>query len=274
MAGRLEGKVAIVTGAAHGMGASHAVALAKEGADVAAVDICHDIPEAPYGLGTEAEQSSVVKEVEALGRRAIAINCDVSNADEVEKMVKSVVDKFGKVDILVNNAAIALVAAPLWELREEQWDKLMDVNLKGTFLCCKYVLPHMIKQQYGKIINIGSVWGREGAATAVAYSASKGGIHNFTHALAKDVAPYNINVNAVAPAITRTPMLEAAAEALGATMGMTPEEFYEFQLQNLTILNRDIPAEDVSNAVVFLASEEARSIDGMVIYVDGGHRAA
>lgn len=274
MAGRLKGKVAIVTGAAHGMGSSHAVALAREGADVAVVDICHDLPHVSYSLGTEAERNSVVKEIQALGRRAIGVDCDVSKADEVEKMVKRVVDEFGKIDILVNNAAIALVVTPLWEVREEQWDQIMDVNLKGTFLCCKYVLPHMIKQQHGKIINIGSVWGREGGAGGAPYSASKGGIHNFTHALAKDAAPYNINVNAVAPGLIRTPMQQAAEKLTAAAMGLTPEEVYEQVRKTLTIFDRDVPAEDVSNAVVFLASEEARNIDGMVIYVDGGHLGA
>ena len=274
MAGRLEGKVAIVTGAARGMGASHAVALAKEGAAVAVVDVCRDLPHTPYSLGTQAERNSVVKEIQALGKRAIGIDCDVSKADEVERMVNRVVSEFGKIDILVNNAAISPVAQPLWEVEEELWDQVMGVNLKGTFLCCKHVLPHMIKQQCGKIINIGSVWGREGGAGAAPYCASKGGIHNFTHALAKDAAPYNINVNAVAPGLVKTPMQLASAKAYGATMGLTPEEFNKQMIKTLSILNRDVAAEDVSNAVVFLASEEARNIDGLVIYVDGGHLGA
>ena len=274
MAGRLEGKVAIVTGAAHGMGASHAVALAKEGADVAVVDICHDIPYTQYSMGTEGERDSIVGEIRALGRRAIGVNCDVSKADEVERMVKRVVDEFGKIDILVNNAAIATGGGPLWEIGENEWDELMNVNLKGTFLCCKYVLPHMVKQQYGKIVNIGSVWGREGGVGAAPYSASKGGIHNFTHALAKDTAPYNINVNAVAPGLVRTPMWEAAETRHVTETGVAAEEIRAQWQKMLSILGREVLPQDVSNAVVFLASEEARNIDGMVIYVDGGHLAA
>jgi NAD(P)-dependent dehydrogenase (short-subunit alcohol dehydrogenase family) len=271
MTGRLESKVAIVTGAAHGMGASHATALAKEGADIAVVDICHDLTHTPYCLGTAAERDSVVDQIQALGQRAVGIDCDISKSDEVQRMVSEVIGEFGKIDILVNNAAIALVATPLWEVREEEWDQLMAVNLRGTFLCCKYVLPYMIKQQYGKVINIGSVWGREGGAGATPYSASKGGIHNFTHALAKDAAPYNINVNAVAPGLIKTPMQQAAEKIFAKTMGVTPEEIYSQIRKMLTIFDRDVPPEDVSNAVVFLASEEARNIDGMVIYVDGGH---
>ena len=274
MVGRLEDKIAIVTGAAHGMGASHAVALAKEGADVAVVDICHDLPHTPYSLGAESERNSVVNEIQALGRQAIGIDCDVSKAGQVEKMVKRVVDKFGKIDILVNNAAIALVVTPLWEVREEQWDQIMDVNLKGTFLCCKYVLPHMIKQHYGKIINIGSVWGREGGLGATPYSASKGGIHNLTHALAKDTAPYNINVNAVARGAVNTPMAQALGGIAAAAAGLKHDKLREQTRKTLSIFGRDVLPEDVSNAVVFLASNEARNIHGMVIYVDGGHLCA
>jgi len=272
--GRLEGKVAIVTGAAHGLGASHAVALAREGADVAVVDIGHDLPHAQYSLGTEEETNSVVREIRTLGRRAIGIRGDVSKAKEVQEMVKRVVDEFGKIDILVNNAAIALVALPLWEVTEEQWDQLMDVNLKGTFLCCKYVLPHMIKQQSGKIINIGSIWGREGGASAAPYSASKGGVHNLTHALAKDTAPYNININCVAPGIIRTPMAVEAHKRIAPSMGIPWEEVYSTLCKMYTIFGREQTAQDVSNAVVFLASAEARNIHGSVIYVDGGHLSA
>jgi len=147
MPARFEGKVAIVTGAAHGLGASHALAFAREGADVAVTDVCHDLPGARYAMGAEADMNSVVKEIHDLGRRAIGIKCDVSKANDVENMAQRVVDEFGKIDILVNNAGIAFVATPIWELSEEAWDLTVDVMLKGTFLCCKYVLPHMIKQQ-------------------------------------------------------------------------------------------------------------------------------
>jgi len=274
MAGRLKDKVAIVTGAAHGLGASHALLLAKEGADVAVVDICRDLPHAQYGMGTEDEMQDVVEKIETLGRRAVGIPCDVSKGGQVEKMVEGVVEEFKKIDILVNNAAITLVAMPLWEVLEEQWDQVMDVNLKGIYLCCKYVLPHMIKQKYGKIVNIGSVWGREGGAGAGPYSASKAGVHIITHALAKDAAPYNINVNAVAPGLVRTPMQQAAERITAEAAGLTPEEVREQVIKMISIFGRAALPEDVSNAVVFLASEESRNIQGSVIYVDGGHVAA
>lgn len=266
--------MAIVTGAAHGMGASHALCLAREGADVAVVDICREQPQAGYSMGSQEEFQKVANEIRAMGRRAITIQCDISKRVEVETMVTAVIKEFGQIDILVNNAAIALPVLPLWEVTEAQWDKVMEVNLKGMFLCCRYTLPHMIERRYGKIVNIGSVWGREGGQGAAAYSASKGGVHNLTHALAKDTAQYNINVNAVAPGLIRTPMQKASQEVMAKNLGVDSEELGRRFLTMLSIFGREIPAEDVSNAVLFLSSEESRNIDGMVIYVDGGHNAA
>jgi len=270
MPGRVDGKVAIVTGAAHGMGRSHCLVLAREGADIAAVDICRDLPQASYHLAAESELSSVVNEIQALGRRAIGIRCDVTKGDEVEKMVKRVVDEFGKIDVLVNNVGIS-GGAPITEMTEEYWDFMLAVNLKSQFLCCKYVLPHMMRQQSGKIINIGSISGKEGTTGASAYSAAKGGVHIFTHALAKEVAPYNINVNCVGPGAVNTPMLQGGAPRVAERAGIKEEEVYEYMCKGHHILGREILQEDVSNAVLFLASEESRNIDGLVIYVDGGH---
>jgi len=272
--GRLEGRVAIVTGAAHGMGASHAISLAREGADVALVDIRQDIPDVGYPMGTEEELNKVAEEIRAMGRRGIGIRCDVRKSDDVERMVQRVIDEFGKIDILVNNAGVAAVATPLWEITEEQWDTIIGVNLKGTFLCCKCVLPHMIKQQSGKVINIGSIWGREGGVGSGPYSASKGGVHNLTHSLAKDCAPYNINVNAVGPGAVSTPMIQGLTGVAAKWAGINEEELYGTLCRMYHIFGREVLPQDVSNAVVFLASEESRNINGMVIYVDGGHLSA
>jgi len=271
MSGRVAGKVAIVTGAAHGMGRSHCLVLAREGADIAAVDIARDLPLNQYSLGSEDELNSLVKEIIAMGRRAIGIKCDVSKGAEVEQMVEGVVNEFGKIDILVNNVGITGAGGPITEMTEEQWDFMLAVNLKSQFLCCKYVFPHMMKQQSGKIVNIGSVNGREGSAGATAYCAAKGGVHNFTHALAKEAAPYNINVNCVAPCAVNTPMLQGGAVMASEGYGIKQEEFYDYFCKMMHILNREITVEDISNAVLFLASEESRNIDGSVIYVDGGH---
>jgi len=272
MAAKFEGKVAIVTGAAHGLGASHALAFAREGADVAVTDICHDLPGARYGMGAEEEMNSVVKEIQGLGQRAIGIKCDVSKAKDVESMVQMVADEFGKIDILVNNAGIAFVATPIWEVSEEAWDMTVDIMLKGTFLCCKYVLPHMIKQQYGKIVNTGSI-GARGNRYNAPYSAVKAGIQLFTLAMAKDVGEYNININCVSPGGVYTPMMRGAIKDLAHDMGMPEDEVYAAACQQSSILGREILAQDISNAVLFLCSEEARNVNGHVIYVDGGFLA-
>ncbi len=269
MAGRVEGKVAIVTGAAHGMGASHALSLAREGADVAVSDIAHDIPANPYSLGTEKEAGSVVDQIKAIGRRAVFVQCDVSKASEVEAMVGKVIDEFGKIDILVNNAGICIYGKPIWEHTEEEWNQQIDVVLKGCFLCCKYVIPHMIKQGSGNIINIGSSGVRKGGPSMAAYCAAKAGIHNFTYAIAADVAQYGINVNCIAPGTVRTPMVQQMFKPLVEKAGMTEDEMYEAWVK-ASLLGRPILEQDMSNAVVFLASDEARNINGVVLPVDGG----
>jgi 3-oxoacyl-[acyl-carrier protein] reductase len=269
---RFKGKVAIVTGAAHGIGASHALSFAREGADVAVTDICHDLPEARYAMGAEAEMNSVVKEIQDLGRRAIGIRCDVTKAQDVQNMVQGAMDEFGKIDILVNNAGIAFVATPVWEVPEEAWDLTVDVMLKGTFLCSKYVLPHMIKQKYGKIVNTSSVAAR-GHRHNAPYSAAKAGIEVFTLAMAKDVGEYNINVNAVAPGVVNTPMVRGAFKEIAPELGISEDEAYDTVCKMYCILGRGQTAEDISNGVLFLCSEEARNVNGHVLYVDGGFLA-
>ena len=238
MARKVQDKVAIVTGAAHGMGRSHCLVLAREGADIAAVDICRDVPLNRYALGTEGELNSLVKEVKATGRRAIGIKCDVSKGAEVERMVEKVVKEFGKIDILVNNVGMVGAGGPVIEMTEEQWDLMLAVNLKSQFLCCKYVLPYMMKQKSGKIINLGSVNGREGSAGTTAYCAAKAGVHNFTHGLAKEVAEYNINVNCVAPCAVNTPMLQSGAATAQEKYGIKAEDFYDFFCKYMHILGR------------------------------------
>ena len=267
MPARFEGKVAIVTGAAHGLGASHALAFAREGADVAVTDICHDLPSARYAMGAEEEMNSVVNEIQALGRRAIGIKCDVTKANDVENMVQKVVDEFGKIDILINNAGIAFVATPIWEVSEEAWGLTVDIMLKGTFLCCKYVLPHMIKQRYGKIVNTGSI-GSRGQRHNAPYSATKAGIQILTLAMAKDVGEYSININCVSPGAVYTPMMQGALK--DSAPDVSADEAYAAGCQQYHILGREILAQDLSNAVLFLCSEEARNVNGHVLFIDGG----
>jgi len=274
MAARVEGKVGIVTGAAHGLGATLALALAREGASVAAVDVCHDLPLVPYPLGTEEELNKVVQEIKALGRRAIAIKCDVSQASEVENMVKTVIGEFGKIDILVNNAGVVTFTPfTFWEIQEEEWNLVIDVNLKGTFLCCKYAIPHMIAQKWGRIVNIGSIDVREGAeATHPHYCASKGGVHTMTLAMARGLGAYSVTMNCIAPGAIMTPMLQWAGEAFGGAQGQTPEEFYADFNRTYTIMNRQLYPEDIANFMMWLVSEGAWTVTGEVFFINGGQK--
>jgi 3-oxoacyl-[acyl-carrier protein] reductase len=220
-------------------------------------------------MGTEGEMNSVVEEIWRVGQRAIGIQCNVSKAEDVEDMVQRVIDEFGKIDILVNNAGLVFVANPVWEVSEEAWNVTVDVMLKGTFLCSRYVLPHMIKQRYGKIVNIGSVGARAQRHNA-AYSAVKAAIQTFTLAVAKDVGEYNVNVNCVSPGCVHTPMVRFGLKDFAPDWGIPEDEAYNWLCKQLHILGREILPQDISDAILFLCSEEARNVNGHVLYVDGG----
>ena len=243
---KLKNKVAIITGAGQGIGREIALSLAKEGANVVVSDITDKI-------------NDVVKKIEALGSQALAIKTDVSNIKETEGMAKKTVKKFGRIDILVNNAGIFPIKS-LLEMKEEDWDKVLNVNLKGVFNCTKAVIPTMTKQKYGKIINITSIAGvKLGYVGLTHYSASKAGIAGFTKAAALELAPYEINVNAIAPGFIETPGTKATS---------SEEDINQFaQAVPLKRVGKPI---DIANLVVFLASDESNYITGECIVVDGG----
>ena len=244
--GKLQGRVAIVTGAGQGIGRAIALALAREGAKVVVSDITDLIFE-------------VAKEVEALGSEALPVKCDVSNPNDVNNMVKATIEKFSRIDILVNNAGI-YPFKPFVEMTEQDWDKVLDINLKGTFNCTRAVVPKMIEQRYGKIINISSIAGSVvGFPQLAHYSASKAGIVGFTRALALEIAPYGVNVNAIAPGPIETP----GTKVLGKE---TLESF-----QKMIPLGRMGKPEDIASLVVFLASDDSSFITGQCIVCDGGY---
>ena len=242
----LVNKVAIVTGAGRGIGKAIAIALAREGANVIVNDIDIQIAEA------------VVREIKSLDRQALAIQVDVSDSKEVNRMVQSVLKKFKRVDILVNNAAI-IKRGSIEDLTEEDWDRVMDVNLKGAFNCMKAVVGIMKKQRYGKIVNISSIAGKIGdLASAPCYGASKAGMTCLAKSLARELAPYNINVNVVAPHAIKTDM---------------SKEWSEEKRKNIIAsipLGRMGEPEDIAEAVVFLVSDKAKFITGEVLDVNGG----
>lgn len=249
--GKLDGKVAIVTGAARGIGKAIALRFAGEGADIVVSDV-----------KTPDVEATAAKIREA-GRKAVAVTADVSKKDEVERMVATAVDTFKKVDILVNNAGISRREV-LLEMTEEDWDKVLDTNLKGVFLCTQAAAKHMVQQKYGKIINLSSITGQGLLLSRRAnYAPSKAGVNVLTQVAARELGPYGINANAIAPGIILTEH---------TYLGRTPaqvEEFKEIGKKNSALKRLGSP-EDVANLALFLASDESSYITGQVIGVDGG----
>jgi 3-oxoacyl-[acyl-carrier protein] reductase len=242
----LEGKNAIVTGAGQGIGAAMAVTLAKEGANVAINDFKH------Y---TGAKE--IVKQIEAMGRKGLAVQADVTSFQDAENMVKKVVTEWGSLHILVCNAGINRDSV-IWKMTEQQWDEVIATNLKGYFNYNRAAAIHFKEKNYGKIVNITSINGMRGKFGQSNYSASKGGIIAFTKTLARELGKFNINVNAVAPGMVETDMAKNI-----------PKEFLQKAIDE-TMLGRLATPEDIANVVTFLCSEKSRHITGDVIKVDGG----
>lgn len=245
---RLENKVALVTGASRGIGAGIAKKLAAEGADI----VINYVGEANL-----ADAQVLQKELEALGRRVLLIDANVADFNAAAAMVDEAVAKLGRIDILVNNAGINRDTL-LLRMKEEDWDAVLAVDLKGVFNVTKAAVKYMMKQRYGRIISISSVVGVAGNAGQVNYAAAKAGVIGLTKSVAKEVASRNITANAIAPGFIRTPMT-----------AKMPEVAVEAALKTIP-LGRMGEAEDIAKAVVFLASEDADYITGQILHVDGG----
>ena len=240
------GKTAVVTGGSRGLGRAVCLELARRGSNVA---LCY--------AGNEAAARETVSACEALGAKALAVRCNVADAGEVKGLMDAAVQAFGAIHILVNNAGITRDGL-LMTMKEADFDAVIDANLKGTFLCMKAVARAMVKQRYGRIVNLSSVVGLGGNAGQVNYAASKAGVIGMTKALARELAGRNVTVNAVAPGFIRTDMTAAMPEAArAAVLGTIP-------------MQRMGQPEDVAKAVAFLASDEAAYVTGQVLAVDGG----
>ena len=250
---RLENKIAIITGGGDGIGQSTAVLFAKEGASVVIADI-----DPRRGMKT-------VEMIKAANGESLFVEVDISKEDSVKNMVKAVIDCYGRIDILVNSAAI-FVEATVLNTTVEDWDNIMAVNLRGMFLCCKYVIPEMIKAGKGSIVNIGSEAGITGFKNQTAYDASKGGVVNMTRCLALDFAENNIRANCVCPGTTETPMVKKAIE-----IAPDPAKARRsFEARPLLRLGRP---EEIAAGILYLASDESLYATGAILSIDGGKTA-
>jgi meso-butanediol dehydrogenase / (S,S)-butanediol dehydrogenase / diacetyl reductase len=254
----LKDSVAIVTGGARGIGRGIAYELANEGARIVIADL-------PV---VGAERDETIGEIKKRGGEAIAVDCDVREFAQAQTMVQRAIDAFGQVDVLVNNAGVIRIG-PVVAFAEDDWDLIMDVNTKGTFLCSKAVIPHMAGRQSGKIVNISSIAGKRGRPFASAYCSSKWAVIGFTQALAYELAPANINVNAICPGEVDTHMWQDVILPMAAPAGQqTKQEAWEAMLKRDVPLARPQTPEDMGRAVVYLCRED--NVTGVALNVSGG----
>lgn len=249
--GRLSGRVALVTGAGRGIGAATARRLAEDGARLTLADL--DVE------GCER----VAEEIKALGSEAVAVRCDVSSEADAQQAVDAAVKAFGQLDILVNNAGI-LRDNLLFKMSEDDWDKVLDVHLKGAFLCSRAAQKPMVERKYGRIVNLSST-SALGNRGQVNYSAAKAGMQGLTRTLAIELGPFGITANAVAPGFIDTDMTRATAQR----MGITPEQFQQSVTPHIPLRRVGQPSE-VASVVAFLVSDDASYVSGQVIYIAGG----
>ena len=248
---RLENKVAIITGSARGMGRVFALRFAKEGARLTVCDVLDCAP--------------VAEEIKAIGGEVLALKVDVTSEKDTAEMAKKTSERFGRIDILVNNAAIIGgiemkdFVKPADQLTAQDWDRILAVNIKGVFLCCKAVISYMKKQGKGKIVNIASTTAFTGSPAFLHYSTSKGGVVTMTRGLARALGDFNINVNAVAPGLVMTEAMQAA---------LSEED--SKQVVATQLIKRSIQPEDIAGVVVFLASDEADVITGQTLAANAG----
>lgn len=242
----LTGKVALITGAARGIGSSIAIELAKLGA-IVVINYSKDDEGADKTL-------EAVKEVGGYG---LKFKCNIASYKETHEMLEVIIKTFGRIDVLVNNAGVSQIGL-LMDMTEENWDDVINVNLKGVFNCSHAVIPQMLKQEKGSIINISSIWGGVGASCEVVYSASKGGVNSFTMSLAKELGSSGIRVNAISPGVIETEM--------NSFLNSEEKKLLEDEIP----MRKFGKGEDIAKLVVFLSSEDSKYITGQVINVDGG----
>jgi (+)-trans-carveol dehydrogenase len=273
--GRLEGKVALITGAARGQGRNHAVRMAREGADIVGLDRCAPIDTVPYDMPDADDLRETVRLVEAEGRRMLSFEADVRDYDAVAAAAQAGVDEFGHLDVAVANAGVVSFS-PAHEMPEEQWQEMLGINLTGPWHTAKAVIPHMLPRKSGSIVITSSGAGLHGVANVAHYCAAKHGVVGLMKALALELAPSMIRVNTVNPTNVDTPMIQN-----NAMFKLFRPDLDDPQIEDVRDLMAEYPAmpvpwvevEDVTNAVVYLASDEARYITGVALPVDAGENA-
>lgn len=254
--GELSERVAIVTGAGTGIGRGIASVMAREGAHVVCTDIVLE------------NASATGKAILAAGGSGEALVQDVTSSSSCQAVADQVIAAHGRIDILVTNAGVSKSVA-ITDLDEAEWDRVNNVNIKGVFLACKAVIPHMIARRYGKIVNISSMVGKEGIPLFSHYCASKFAVIGFTQSLAKELAPHDINVNAVCPGVVRTPLWDPLLKQLSANKGITEDEAWNEFVSGIPFRRPQEP-EDIGEAVAFLASDRARNITAESANLSGG----
>lgn len=272
---RFQEKVVFITGAAHGMGRSHALAFAQEGAKLVICDACRQYETVPYPLATPQELAALSAEIESMGNSVIAAQTDVTSLAAMQELAERARSELGPIDIVVANAGLYSFA-PGWEMSEQQWDETVNVDLKGVWITCKVAIPHMLPRRSGKIICISSTAGIKGMHNLSHYVAAKHGVLGLVKTLAIELAPYNINVNAICPTSVDTSMCKNQAIYDAFAGGPGPLATYEHMLELTNQINlfsdRDLlPPEAISEVVLWLASEEARHLTGAAIPIDAGY---
>ncbi len=263
----LEGQVVLVTGAARGQGRAHAEALAAAGADIAALDLCATVEIPAYALGRHEDLAATVAAVEALDRRCLDLVADVRDSGAVTAAIGRTVTELGRLDVVINNAAI-VTSAPFWELSDAEWHAVIDTDLGGVWRVAKAAAPHVRRAPRGRIINIGSTASQKALAEFAHYIAAKHGVVGLTRAMAIELAPDDVTVNALLPGAVDSPMLAGLAQELGLTSQDVHETFMHDQL-----FSRVAQPEQVTAALLWLLSEAADHVTGQCLGIDGGSLA-
>lgn len=273
--GLLEGKIALITGAARGQGRAHAVESARHGADVILFDISKQIDTVGYPLANADDMAETVRQVEELGRRVLHFDADVRDQTQVDGVVSAGISEFGKIDILIANHGIWSLA-PFWEMNDDTWNDMIDINLTGVWRVCKAVTPHMIERQSGSIVITSSVNGHEAGAAYAHYTAAKHGILGLMKTIAIELAPHGIRCNAISPGTVLSGMSESqyAYDMFAGHPGGTREDMLNAGYHYHALKGQaQLPPERIADTAVYLNSDLASSVTGVTIPVDAGHLA-